>query len=121
MSFPKKENKFPGTCGFERRYTDRPREDEAVDHSSTEKVRQEASSSVTDMSEVIETITINLITTRRITQNGISIRRSHQISTSRFIQPELIDWTNFFTYLQNELIQHAREQHNRSSEAEELD
>lgn len=92
-----------------------------MDHSSTENVRQEASSSVTDMSEVIETITINLITTRRISQNGISIRRSHQTSTSRFIQPELIDWTNFFTYFQNELIQHAREQHNRSSEAEELD
>lgn len=96
-------------------------EDEAVDHDPNEDVQREEPGSVTDISEVVETITISLITTRRITPTGISVRRNHQISTTKFFQPNLIDWANFFTYLKSELIKHAREEHERSSEAEKLD
>lgn len=65
-------------------------EDETVDHDPTEDVQREETGSATDISDVVETITISLITTRRITPTGISVRRSHQISTSRFIQPHLM-------------------------------
>lgn len=46
-------------------------EDEAVDHDPTEDVQRQEPGSATDVSDVVETITINLITARRITPTGI--------------------------------------------------
>lgn len=69
--------------------------------------------------ETIETITLNLVTTKRTVNGVTSVKREHNISTSMHYRPEEIDWTHFFQYLQDEFVEHARARHEREDQEAE--
>lgn len=71
------------------------------------------------MVETIETITLNLVTTKRTVNGVTTVKRQHNISTSMHYKPEEIDWTRFFQYLQDEFEEHARARHEREDQEAE--